>query len=499
MRKYLLPGPAALVALLVGLKLGTTPLRDNDSFFHMAGGRWVLEHGFSRVDPFSVTGTAGWVPHEWGFGVLCALIAKAFGAAGPVLFVGALVAANVLLLWAALGRAMPRRGVPVVLALLAVLGVQASTWHEVRPYHLAHLLFAGAVLAVQSWREGNNRVLWLFPPLVALWANLHGSWALGPALLGATAVGTAMDAPGERRRAGIAVLASLGAFLAAALTPSGFHIYLYPLQHSMLKSTHNLIEWAPLDLNDRWAWVYLGLFGAMLYCMGAATQRRAAVLLPTLGLAIVSLKVQRHATFAAVMLGLALLEHAQSAQLVRGLEPLRRRLASVNDAFSRWTANAGGAVWPALLLGMMAFTQHQQPVPMEKGVLPQVIPLPCLQQLKALPPGRVLNNFITGGMVSFFAGPEYKVYIDGRNDPFPQPIHDGYMHLLWGEPGWEEALASYDPDYLLWPLENPGNILLDQLRQRGGWREAVRDTTSGYVLWVRERSGGAAVGATGTP
>jgi hypothetical protein len=98
----------------------------------------------------------------------------------------------------------------------------------------------------------------------------------------------------------------------------------------------------------------------------------------------------------------------------------------------------------------------------------------------------VLNEFIAGGVISYFVGPEYKVFIDPRKDPFPDSVHADYMHLLWGEPGWEEALTRYDPDYLVWFSSSPGNILLDHLRQRGGWREEVRDA-SGFVLWVRER------------
>jgi hypothetical protein len=125
------------------------------------------------------------------------------------------------------------------------------------------------------------------------------------------------------------------------------------------------------------------------------------------------------------------------------------------------------------------------PVPLEAGVRQATIPLKVFESLRGLPPGKVLNRFVIGGSISYFAGPGYKVFIDSRNDPFPLEVHTDYGRMLWGEPGWEEALAKYDPDYVLWDVENPGNILLDHLRERGGWHETARD--SGYVLWVRER------------
>jgi hypothetical protein len=482
----LLPGPAALLALCFGVQLGLSPLKHYDLFFHLAGGRYVLEHGFNQVDPFSVTGTAGWVPHEWGFGVLSVLLVKVLGAAGPALLTGALVAANVLLLWAALGRAVARRGLVALGVLALVLGVQSSTWSQERPFHVGHLLFTLAVLGTQAWRSGKDKVLWWAPVLGAAWANLHGSWLLGPALLGATAVGHALDAPEQRPRAFRALGASVAMFLASALSPSGPSIWLYPLHHSALKSTQNINEWVPLDLAVGWSWAYLALVGAALFFVGQASERRAAILLPALGLGLAALKVQRHAPFAAVLVALALMEHLAPMRGLLWPELVRRPVRALDETLARWSASTGGSLWPALALLVLAGVAWRYPVPVEQGVLRSRFPLSCFQALRQLPPGKVLNRFTIGGAISYFAGADYKVFIDSRNDPFPQPIHDDYTHLLWSEPGWEEALARYDPDYLLWDEENPGNILLDQLRQRGGWREVTRD--SGYVLWVRTRS-----------
>jgi hypothetical protein len=275
-------------------------------------------------------------------------------------------------------------------------------------------------------------------------------------------------------------------FLVAALSPSGTSVYLYPLHHSLLQSTQNIVEWKPLNLKDGWSWAYLALCGGMLFWAGTAPQRRFALLLPTAGLAVAALKVQRHATFAAVLLGLALLEHAAQSRPFQVPEPLRRLYATLDDALARWSAGANGALWPPLALGLLALVHVQQPVPMEQGVRRELVPMAAMERLKALPPGRVMNEFVAGGIISFFAGPEYKVFIDPRNDPFPEAIHRDYKRLQWCEPGWEDVLTRYDPDYLVWLTSSPSNILLENLRRRGGWREEVQDE-SGIVLWVRER------------
>ncbi|WP_342375073.1 hypothetical protein NVS55_27680 [Myxococcus stipitatus] len=490
--RAVLPGPAALAALVLAVRLGLSPLKNFDLFFHLAGGRFVLEHGFTRVDPFSVTGTAGWVPHEWGFGVLCVALIHVLGAAGPAMLIAALVASNAVLLWSALGRAASGRlGLAALAAFGCILAVHAPTWPQERPFHLGHLLFTACVLGVQAWRGGNDRVLWLFPVLGVAWANLHGSWMLGPALLGASAVGQVLDVPGEvtRRRALRAVGFAVAMFLAAGLGPDGPRIYLYPLQHSLLSSTQGIIEWRPLDLDLRASWAYLALAGAALFAVGRAPLRKAAILLPAAVLGVAALKVQRHAPFAAVLLALALLEHAVQSRgeaAVSAPGVLARLGRRFDGLIEGWSLRSSNALWPALALVVLMGVHVARPRTMEEGVNRSVIPLGALEALRKQPPGRVLNLFVIGGPISYFAGPDYKVFIDSRNDPFPLSIHEDHDKLVWGEPGWEEALARYDPDYLVWESVNPGNILLDNLRARGGWREESRDAD--YVLWVRERS-----------
>ncbi|RKH52707.1 hypothetical protein [Corallococcus llansteffanensis] len=486
-RPYL-PAPAGLLACGLLLWLAAQPLRSYDLFFHLAGGRYILEHGFSRVDPFSLTGTAGWVPHEWGFGVLCALLLKTLGAAGPALFVAALIAANVLLLHVALRRAGASDAhLLALVALGLVLGVQSSTWPQERPFHIGQLFFVLAVLGLQAWRAGNGRWLWAFPVLGLAWANLHGSWPLGPALLASSALGQSLDdpTPASRRRTVRALAAALAMFLVAGLSPDGLHIYLYPLQHALLPSTQTIYEWRPLDLEYRWSWAYLALFAGFFFVVGRARARRIAVLLPALVLGIAALKVQRHAPFAAVLLALALMEHAGLAHASESPSVFERLRARMERGLSAWSAGTSLALWPGIALLALVVMHAGRPLPVETRTH-ATIPVHLLQALREQPPGRVLNRFILGGPISYFAGAGFKVFIDSRNDPFPPAIHDAYEQLVLSRPGWEEALERYDPDYLVWDTVNPGNLLLDHLRERGGWREAVRD--GGYVLWVRERS-----------
>ncbi len=475
-----------MLALLVTVPIALSPLKNYDLFFHLAGARWILAHGFSFQDPFSVTGTAGWVPHEWGFGILAELSLRVLGAAGPELLTATLIACFVLLAWRAIRSASASPGLVELAVLVLALVAQKFTWYQERPYHLGHVLFALTVLLTQAWRRGDNRAPWLLVPLCALWANLHGSWLLGPVLLGATAMGALIDGGDavHRRRCVLAMGAAGFSYLAAALSPSGPSIYLYPILHSALASTQTLEEWQPIAFVG-WARYYLALVLLAAFVCGGARPRSWALILPMLGLTMAALGAQRHAPFSALLLAVFIAEHHH--RLVPSALPSAVRAAwSRLDGWSAsWIHKAGGAAWPFVVLGALALSAALHPASVREHIYPGRFPLVCFDALKELPPGKVLNHFIMGGALSYFAGPEYKVFIDSRNDPFPEPIHDDYDKFVYGMPGWREALAHYSPEYVLWNLEGVGGVLPDMLQREGGWEKVVESPREDCILLRR--------------
>src|ERR1700690_1543203 len=85
--------------------------------------------------------------------------------------------------------------------------------------------------------ESRPKLLFWIPPLFLLWLNLHGGFALGPALLLAYALGLlAETACGntswqEARPLLLRVLLLVAACLALIpLNPNGTRLYLYPFQ-----------------------------------------------------------------------------------------------------------------------------------------------------------------------------------------------------------------------------------------------------------------------------
>jgi hypothetical protein len=169
---------------------GTLRLRAYDTFWHLAAGRWILEHGaVPRVDPFRFTshGTP-WVDHEWLFQVAIAALERAGG-------LQALVVARTLLvvgIEAVLLRELRRSGAPlagaVVVVVAAVLGARGRLF--LRP-ELASLLGVVLLLALlqRLRREGGWRPVVLAVGLVAVWVNFHPGALLAPPLAAAYLLG----------------------------------------------------------------------------------------------------------------------------------------------------------------------------------------------------------------------------------------------------------------------------------------------------------------------
>src|SRR5260370_12889639 len=106
--------------------------------------------------------------------------------------------------------------------LLAAWG--SAYFFDSRPQMMTYLATAALLLILDEYRAGRwTKALWLLPPLLLLWANLHAGFFLGLALLWAYTLadlaewGALRQVPVERLR--LQVLVALVATIAPMLDP----------------------------------------------------------------------------------------------------------------------------------------------------------------------------------------------------------------------------------------------------------------------------------------
>ena len=204
------------------------PVASADTWLHLALGEAYLEEGpWLDADPMLHTATGPPVPAAWLSDVSLTGLQHAFGFQG--LRVAHLLAAVAILglVGAALRRAS---GSWLAMSLGSAIFLVLASYRlfQLRP-HLVSLLMVLLLyrLLLEDKRPPGTWRIALSTLLMALWANAHAAFLLGPILLGAAVVGLCVAAPlrnpvaqrQDRERAARLVLAlALGA-LATLLNP----------------------------------------------------------------------------------------------------------------------------------------------------------------------------------------------------------------------------------------------------------------------------------------
>src|SRR5262245_43432940 len=152
--------------------------RDSDTGWHILNGETILTTGtLPRVDNFSYTrGGQPWFAWEWMSDVLLGAAHRIAGLSGVALLAGFAIA---LTAWGAARLSLSLGGNLFVTAAAMVVLLQTTSIHWLARPHVFSWLFALVFVACAEHR----RFLYGLPVLACLWANMHGSFLLGPAIL----------------------------------------------------------------------------------------------------------------------------------------------------------------------------------------------------------------------------------------------------------------------------------------------------------------------------
>jgi hypothetical protein len=174
--------------------VGPKLLSDPDTYSHIALGRWILEHGtVPATDPFSATlrGTH-WVAFEWLSQVVFAMAHAAAGWTG-VVAVTAVAMATALGL---LSRFLQREWQPTAVLVAVLCAILLTAPHILaRPHILALPVTVAWIALLIRAVDTRSSPPWLLLPLMTLWANLHGSFTFGLAMIAPIACDALWRAP----------------------------------------------------------------------------------------------------------------------------------------------------------------------------------------------------------------------------------------------------------------------------------------------------------------
>ncbi len=213
---------AGITILVPGLLVSLASMSTVDLAYGIRAGGQILDGaGIPRIDTFTFT-AAGlpWIDQQWAAQAILAAVYRFGGWPALSTLWAVIIVAIEALLWRAarsMGAGVRTTGVTLLLGFL--VAAQGSSLRS----QVLGLLCLAALLALVADRGAHRGRLWLVIPLFAAWANLHGSFPVGLALLG---LATVEDVAGrDHARQAIATLAL--AAVATLANPFGLDVWRY--------------------------------------------------------------------------------------------------------------------------------------------------------------------------------------------------------------------------------------------------------------------------------
>lgn len=459
---------------------------DADTFWHLAAGRWIWQHGqLLRLDPFSVTRLGQpWVYPGWLAQILLFLTHDAFNYLGLNLYTLISVLLSFILLWMAMSEAPLVRGFVLILA-----AASSAIFWSARPQMLTLLLTVVFLIVLEAERKkGPNWKLWILPPLMTLWVNLHGGYIAGflaiLAYFGARLIEFGLiwllDAKSlakawqDFRQSLLRLILLLGLCLVAvAINPFGAQMISYPFKTISLETLANYIqEWQSPNFHQPNTWP----FGAMLLASGVSfglsrRKVRAHEVLLFVGFGALALHAARNIALFAVAVSLPLARHLESA-----LKPLADRIGRGRQVPQSVANRLNMVAFFLLILTLVIWGLPRLSTSASQSFIEEQFPVEAVDRLQTETNPVVFHTYRWGGYIIWQGWPNLKSFVDGRTDLFGDELLEDYLTIYRAEPGYRELLERWAIEWILVEPSAP----LAAAAGRAGWTSQLRQ--SGSVL-----------------
>jgi len=469
-------GALLLAALFVAIRdFGVDP----DLWWHLKVGQDVLSsHRWPAVDTYSFTAAGTpWMAYEWVGDTLLAVLHGAWGLRGLLTIDFAIGSAVVLALYTfASTRSRNSKAAFVSCGLLLFL---TEVSFSLRPQMLGYLFLILTLIALERFREGRPRMLWLLPPLFLVWVNTHGTFIVGLFVFVVYALSGLVEiqwgglesrrwTPGERVRLGWVLAACLAAL---AITPYGTKLAAYPFDMAFAQPVNlaNILEWQPMPFNLPVGKLFLAMLMGFLIAQFVfrLTWQMAEMILFLAGTAAACL----HARLLLVFVPFAAPLFAVIAS---------RWMSPYDPRKDKFILNAVLII--AIITAIVRYFPSQSQL--ERRIA-EHWPVKAVAYLERHPtPRPMFNNYTYGGYLVYALDGQSKVFVDGRADIYERTgVLADYRSITWLEPKALALLQAYNVQSCLIDRNEP---LATLLSASGQWKRVYSDEMS--AVFVRSQA-----------
>ncbi len=501
---YFLTTDRLLVIVLFVLifAMAVRPPADNDTWWHLSSGQYILENGIPFHDPFSHTVFGkGWIDHGWLAQSGLYLLYANFGYAGLGLALALAVTLTMGFVFLQSEVNLYLRAFVTILAAIT----SAVIWIA-RPQTISFVLAGAFCLILYGYKYRGRNYLFLIPVLFVLWVNVHGGFIVGFLILGGYIAGeflnNVLGGGGEREGKHVLgyrqILTLIGvtalSLLACLINPNTYKMLTYPFFTVGIGALRDYIqEWAAPDFHLLHFHPFIWMLLLTLAALGLSARRADFTdLILVSGFCYMSLWAGRNVALFALVAAPVLSRHGAVV-----IDRLRESLYAPGTGQGALAGMLNKKFAPSPLLSVVNWVllvvivlgcgvRIYYPLTVQANLQAQEEFLPLgavdfIEDHQDSLPGEMFNSYNWGGYLIWRLYPRYRVFIDGRTDIYDDAFVREYLQVVWARPGWQKVLDDYKVNFIL--VESDG-LLATFLAENGDWRLAYQDEMA--VIFVRE-------------
>ena len=431
-----LAGAIALYSFPALLFIRAFYIADPDVWWHLRTGQWILQHRAVPItDPFSVYGAdKPWIVYSWLFDSAMAGLFGRLGLLAIALYEIAVRVALVVALFHTVRSLLP--GFWRAAALSAAALFTMTRILGPRPGMLTILLVIVLFdILLSASKTGRTGMLWLVPPIFALWANWHIQFVYGLFVLGVFACEPLLNSlfryrprSGNLLPARAAWLTLSASALATLLNPYGAKVYSTVFLYAGQTRIYNEItEFRAMTFRQPQHFLVVLLVLGAAMAIGWRRDARPLWLIFLLASSLLAFRSVREIWFLAVVSVCVIADGWDSpGRAARRSVPLRSRIM-----VSAW-------VLAVLMASCRHYGLSNDALEVQTaGAFPEAA-VRFVEQHRL---GGPLFNDLSWGGYLLWRLPGLPVALDGRTNVYGEDRILRFSAVWKGKPGWES-----DPD-----------------------------------------------------
>lgn len=448
---------------------------NSDTLWHLAVGRWIVtHHAVPDISRFYYSGTTGFgYDYSWLAQAILFGAYRWFGGAG-IAILNAVVAGFIFYF---LYKLLERNSVNMLVNFVVLCLALATTtaYLSGRPAMFTVAFFTLELFILSGWAascgQGDSGrpfrlLIWLIPPMAALWANLHPGFPVAPLLI------LVFLPLGGRARSRWILAACLAATcLAIVLNPYGWRMYLMPLEIARaMPMLRGLTEWNGVSGVEAVLW---GGFVALVTCGLALRRQPLPVVVLTAGAALAAGVSNRNMPLFGIVAVFVL-----GRTLIPVLAPRLERVSFMRKFEVTFEA-AGGWFWVIAIPLFFAGAERLRMPLADLAFNFSIYPSAAVQYIEGhdCPDRLFVREDWSGYLLWTF--PDRKLFFDAKGG-FSREATQAHSELVKPKAGWRGVVDHYGLSTMLLESGSPLAVLLSEAAD---WRREYSDSL--FEVFVR--------------